>query len=115
MKINIRRFRGADDARHRAVSHLNPLRYEVDALRAWMLVGGASDYGLARRLRAHRGFGGADCDSCENVCKDGLLRHILRLCSPKTPNGCRRIMIPVNRARQGRGLVTAPRRLLRPG
>ncbi|HXQ53925.1 MAG TPA: ABC transporter permease [Stellaceae bacterium] len=30
----------------RAVSHLNPLTYEVDALRDLMLVGGASDYGL---------------------------------------------------------------------
>ena len=30
----------------RAVSHLNPLTYEVDALRALMLTGGASDYGL---------------------------------------------------------------------
>lgn len=28
------------------VSHVNPLTYEVDALRALMLVGGASDYGL---------------------------------------------------------------------
>jgi len=30
----------------RAVAHLNPLTYEVDALRDLMLVGGASDYGL---------------------------------------------------------------------
>jgi len=30
----------------RAVSHLNPLTYEVDALRALMLTGGASDYGV---------------------------------------------------------------------
>ena len=30
----------------RAVSHVNPLTYEVDALRSLMLVGGASDYGL---------------------------------------------------------------------
>jgi len=30
----------------RAVSHLNPLTYEVDALRALMLAGGASDYGV---------------------------------------------------------------------
>jgi len=30
----------------RTVSHLNPLTYEVDALRALMLVHGASDYGL---------------------------------------------------------------------
>jgi ABC-2 type transport system permease protein len=30
----------------KAVSHLNPLTYEVDALRALMLVRGASDYGL---------------------------------------------------------------------
>jgi len=30
----------------RVVSHLNPLTYEVDALRALMLTGGASDYGL---------------------------------------------------------------------
>jgi len=29
------------------VSHLNPLTYEVDALRALMLQGGTSDYGLA--------------------------------------------------------------------
>jgi ABC-2 type transport system permease protein len=29
-----------------AVSHLNPLTYEVDALRALMLTGGTSDYGL---------------------------------------------------------------------
>jgi ABC-2 type transport system permease protein len=29
-----------------AVSHLNPLTYEVDALRALMLTGGISDYGL---------------------------------------------------------------------
>jgi ABC-2 type transport system permease protein len=29
-----------------AVSHLNPLTYEVDALRALMLTAGASDYGL---------------------------------------------------------------------
>jgi ABC-2 type transport system permease protein len=29
------------------VSHLNPLTYEVDALRALMLVKGTSDYGLA--------------------------------------------------------------------
>jgi len=31
----------------RAVSHLNPLTYQVDALRTLMLVGGTSDYGLA--------------------------------------------------------------------
>jgi ABC-2 type transport system permease protein len=30
----------------RAVSHVNPLTYEVDALRALMLVNGTSDYGL---------------------------------------------------------------------
>jgi ABC-2 type transport system permease protein len=30
-----------------AISHLNPLTYEVDALRALMLVAGASDYGLS--------------------------------------------------------------------
>jgi ABC-2 type transport system permease protein len=30
----------------RAVSHANPLTYEVDALRALMLTGGVSDYGL---------------------------------------------------------------------
>jgi len=30
----------------RTVSHANPLTYEVDALRAMMLVGGVSDYGL---------------------------------------------------------------------
>jgi ABC-2 type transport system permease protein len=30
----------------RAVSHVNPLTYEVDALRTLMLTGGASDYGL---------------------------------------------------------------------
>lgn len=30
----------------RAVSHLNPLTYEVDALRALMLANGTSDYGL---------------------------------------------------------------------
>ena len=30
----------------KAVSHVNPLTYEVDALRALMLVRGASDYGL---------------------------------------------------------------------
>jgi ABC-2 type transport system permease protein len=30
----------------RAVSHLNPLTYEVDALRALMLAGGVSDYGV---------------------------------------------------------------------
>jgi len=29
-----------------AVSHMNPLTYEVDALRALMLTGGTSDYGL---------------------------------------------------------------------
>jgi len=31
----------------RAVSHLNPLTYEVDALRSLMLTGGVSEYGLA--------------------------------------------------------------------
>jgi ABC-2 type transport system permease protein len=31
----------------RLVSHLNPLTYQVDALRALMLVGGTADYGLA--------------------------------------------------------------------
>jgi len=31
----------------RMVSHVNPLTYQVDALRALMLVGGTSDYGLA--------------------------------------------------------------------
>jgi len=31
----------------RAVSHVNPLTYEVDALRSLMLKGGTSDYGLA--------------------------------------------------------------------
>jgi ABC-2 type transport system permease protein len=31
----------------RAVSHVNPLTYEVDALRSLMLDGGTSDYGLA--------------------------------------------------------------------
>jgi len=30
----------------RAVSHINPLTYEVDALRALMLIHGASDYGM---------------------------------------------------------------------
>jgi ABC-2 type transport system permease protein len=30
----------------RAISHINPLTYEVDALRALMLTGGVSDYGL---------------------------------------------------------------------
>lgn len=30
----------------RTISHLNPLTYEVDALRALMLSGGKSDYGL---------------------------------------------------------------------
>ena len=30
----------------RAVSHVNPLTYEVDALRALMLTNGTSDYGL---------------------------------------------------------------------
>jgi len=30
-----------------AVSHLNPLTYEVDALRALMLANGTSDYGLS--------------------------------------------------------------------
>jgi ABC-2 type transport system permease protein len=30
----------------RAVSHVNPLTYQVDALRALMLVGGTSDFGL---------------------------------------------------------------------
>jgi ABC-2 type transport system permease protein len=29
-----------------AVSHVNPLTYEVDALRALMLANGTSDYGL---------------------------------------------------------------------
>jgi ABC-2 type transport system permease protein len=29
-----------------AVSHANPLTYEVDALRALMLIHGTSDYGL---------------------------------------------------------------------
>lgn len=31
----------------RAISHLNPLTYQVDALRALMLASGASEYGLA--------------------------------------------------------------------
>jgi ABC-2 type transport system permease protein len=30
----------------RAISHFNPLTYEVDALRALMLAGGVSEYGL---------------------------------------------------------------------
>jgi ABC-2 type transport system permease protein len=30
----------------RAVSHFNPLTYEVDALRSLMLTGGTSEYGL---------------------------------------------------------------------
>jgi ABC-2 type transport system permease protein len=30
----------------RAISHLNPLTYEVDALRTLMLSAGQSDYGL---------------------------------------------------------------------
>lgn len=30
----------------RAISHVNPLTYEVDALRALMLIDVASDYGL---------------------------------------------------------------------
>jgi ABC-2 type transport system permease protein len=30
----------------RAISHVNPLTYQVDALRALMLIGGSSDFGL---------------------------------------------------------------------
>jgi ABC-2 type transport system permease protein len=32
------------------ISHINPLTYEVDALRAMMVIGGASAYGLAADL-----------------------------------------------------------------
>jgi ABC-2 type transport system permease protein len=30
----------------KAISHLNPLTYEVDALRSWMLNGGVSVFGI---------------------------------------------------------------------
>ncbi len=43
----------------RAVSHLNPLTYEVDALRALMLTGGASDYGVALDLAVLCGIAAA--------------------------------------------------------
>jgi ABC-2 type transport system permease protein len=33
-----------------AISHVNPLTYEVDALRALMLVGGTSAYGIGLDL-----------------------------------------------------------------
>ncbi len=43
----------------RALSHLNPLTYEVDALRALMLTGGASDYGVPLDLAVLAGIAAA--------------------------------------------------------
>ncbi len=40
----------------RAISHLNPLTYQVDALRALMLVGGSSDYGVPLDLAVLAGI-----------------------------------------------------------
>jgi ABC-2 type transport system permease protein len=56
----------------RAISHINPLTYEVDALRTLMLREVASDYGLwfdFGILLAVRSFAGRNCSA--TICADG--------------------------------------------
>ena len=58
----------------RVVSHVNPLTYEVDALRALMLVRGTSEYGLPARLRRPLGGNGRPHWHCrEDVSAHGIL------------------------------------------